>query len=189
MQKKLLFGFATMMLFLIPIVSALQICPGDTIRETCNIITPVMTCSSNYTILNENGTIVRHSAMSSWNLSQYSFILTNISDGRYMIRLCDNTTREISVTAALTYIGTPSKELALSFDMGTTAGVMVMLTFLVIWFILLYISVASRIPWVMFMTGIFTLMLGVIICFKMSLVVGGLVCLFAIGLFIWSFYI
>lgn len=98
MNKTIL--LAALLIFALPLVSAAQ--PGmceDTreINQNCTMVTPVTSCSTyNYTIINLTGEKVVESDLVFLNDSIYYFNLT-VGPGDYVIRLCDNTTRQIRV--------------------------------------------------------------------------------------------
>lgn len=63
----------------------------------CQMITPTLSCSVYfYDIINSNGTIIVNASLINLNTSIY-YLNFNQSLGDYIIRLCDNSTREIYV--------------------------------------------------------------------------------------------
>jgi|TARA_R100000501_G_C2618176_1_gene111659 hypothetical protein len=61
------------------------------------MLTPAITCSSyTYDIINLSGTVVTTGTMDLLQTNIYSFNFTE-SEGDYIIRLCDDTTREVRV--------------------------------------------------------------------------------------------
>jgi uncharacterized membrane protein (DUF441 family) len=85
---------------LIPIVSGLEMCQDTKeINTNCTMLTPVVTnCTTyNYSIMLINGTIVEESDLTLIGLDIYSLNVTQ-GEGDYIVRLCDDSTREIKVT-------------------------------------------------------------------------------------------
>lgn len=88
-----------MVLFLIPLASAQDICqrqlsPG----LSCTMLTPEISCTNNsYVIYNSStGRIVQNESLTALNNSIFQFNFTE-STGGYIVRLCDGSTREITV--------------------------------------------------------------------------------------------
>jgi hypothetical protein len=182
------------MMFIMMMTSVYAIlprCDPPNIREACMFTSPSISCGSyQYDIINATGAVYISGNLTQLNQSIYYFNLTNISiAGDYLIRLCDNTTREMTITMAFTYIGTPAAELSAPFDLGTTQGIMILIVFLLIWVILIAVSLIARVPWLFWVTALFTLCLAIIIALKLSIVVGGFIAIIAIGIFIMGFYV
>lgn len=87
-----------MVMIAFPLVSALDICEDSNLINTnCTMLTPAITCSSyTYDIINLSGTVVTNGTMELLQTNIYSFNFTE-SEGDYIIRLCDDTTREVRV--------------------------------------------------------------------------------------------
>lgn len=87
-----------MVMITLPLVSALDICEDSNLINTnCTMLTPAITCSSyTYDIINLSGTVVTTGTMDLLQTNIYSFNFTE-SEGDYIIRLCDDTTREVRV--------------------------------------------------------------------------------------------
>lgn len=87
-----------MMFVLVQIASAIELCEDRTDPNVaCRMATPSLTCSEyNYSIINVNGIIINNSVLTALNGSIYYF---NFSQGAgdYVVRLCDNSTREVYV--------------------------------------------------------------------------------------------
>lgn len=87
-----------LVLVMLPVVSALNVCeeyPQPNI--TCSLITPSISCSIyDYQILDENGTQLVNSSLTVFQDSIYYLNFTQ-ERGDYIVRLCDDTTREIKV--------------------------------------------------------------------------------------------
>jgi len=89
-----------LMLVLVPLVQGLdQICEDIiTPGENCTMLTPSISCT-NYTYNIYNRT--RNTIYKDYNLSQLNgsiyYFSFNLSEGSYIIELCDNSTREIIV--------------------------------------------------------------------------------------------
>lgn len=91
-----------LMLVFLPISYAIPMCK-DSIRinSNCTMVTPSISCSSySYQIFNvsENGmgALIENDSLTSFNGSIYYFTLIEPS-GKYIINLCDGTTREVIV--------------------------------------------------------------------------------------------
>lgn len=69
---------------------------GEVITANCSMVTPVVNCVGNYTIYNRTGSVVENKLVSVFNGNIY-YIDINLAAGDYLIRLCDNSTREIKV--------------------------------------------------------------------------------------------
>ncbi len=83
-------------LILLPIVLGADICedkipPG----QDCIMLTPILSCATNYTIFNQTS-YVRTGSMTLMNSSIYYFTF-NETKGSYIVTLCDNSTREMIV--------------------------------------------------------------------------------------------
>jgi hypothetical protein len=84
------------MMLLIPIASAIEICEDRMdVGDTCIMMTPVLPCSGNYTIYNTTS-YIRNGSMTLIKDSIYNFIFSE-GIGDYLVKLCDNSTREIRV--------------------------------------------------------------------------------------------
>lgn len=85
-------------LLLIPLVSGIDFCSRTTNPDTvCRLITPVIVCDNfNYEIINSTGTIVQNDSLTLLNDSLY-FADINLSVGDYIVKLCDNTTKELFI--------------------------------------------------------------------------------------------
>lgn len=90
-----------MALVMVSIATALDICPDQIeISSNCTIITPHLNCTEyTYDIINtsSNGLIVSNSNLSLVDGGIYAFNFT-YGKGEYIIRLCDETTRQVWVT-------------------------------------------------------------------------------------------
>ena len=91
-----------MFLLLIPIVIAAtintceeKIAPG----KECRMLTPVLNCWGNYTIINKSSVTGQVVASANMSLLNDSIYYLNFSQpkGDYIVRLCDNSTREMIV--------------------------------------------------------------------------------------------
>jgi len=79
---------------------ALPLC-RDTVRinTDCTMLTPILSGCSNFTydIIRVNGTFVQNqTSLENFTLNIYSFNFTE-GEGQYIVRLCDDTTREVIV--------------------------------------------------------------------------------------------
>lgn len=85
-------------LAMISLVQALDICEDSNLINTnCTMVTPSITCATyTYDIINLSGTIVTNGTMIQLESNVYYFNFTE-SEGDYIIRLCDDTTREVRV--------------------------------------------------------------------------------------------
>ena len=100
MKKCKLITISILMLAMIQIISA-----GDT-NETCEtvvipnrecrLLTPSLTCYTNYTITSQDGTLVEENNMSLLRGTLYYINFTQ-DVGDYIVTLCDNSTRELYV--------------------------------------------------------------------------------------------
>lgn len=171
-----------MMLFLIPIVSALPICPGDDIPLPCTVVTYSISCSNyTYTIFNGSGSAVKTGNMSLWNAAQYSFILANLSSGRYMIRLCTNASREVTVMSELTYISQPPFGMSNIINLNEPSGIAIIFILLALWLIIFIAAFLIRSVAFMLILGIYTIILGMVIAFTVSIIAGSLVTIMGLG--------
>jgi len=86
------------LLFFLPSVNAIDICSNPVQPNVnCLILTPTIHCSNyTYKVLNSNGTIIDNNTLSVFNGDVYKFNF-NQAPGKYLIQLCDGTTREINV--------------------------------------------------------------------------------------------
>lgn len=67
--------------------------------QNCMMLTPALSCGTyTYDVLSTSGQIISNATLTNLNQSVYYFIF-NQSQGDYIIRLCDNSTRQIRVTA------------------------------------------------------------------------------------------
>lgn len=75
-----------------------QLCENTReIYTNCTMLTPDLGCSAyNYDVINMTGGVQETGSLKQFNDSIYYFNLT-VSEGDYIIRLCDNSTREIRV--------------------------------------------------------------------------------------------
>lgn len=81
-------------------VNQTQMCDGTIpINQNCTFLTPTINCPSyNYTILNLTGSEVESGNLTLLNSSVYYFNFTKTNEtGKYIIILCDGTTREVFV--------------------------------------------------------------------------------------------
>lgn len=84
------------LLLFIPAVNAGDMC-GDEITSSCTMLTPVLSCSEyNYSIYNITGSKIEENALIPLDDGVYQFTF-NQSVGDYIVKLCDDTTREITV--------------------------------------------------------------------------------------------
>lgn len=84
-------------MFAIPTAFA-DICEDQIpIGENCTMLTPVLECDIyNYTIIDEEGSVVEQDNLILLNGSIYYFIF-NQNTGGYIVELCDGSTREITI--------------------------------------------------------------------------------------------
>jgi len=98
MWKRLL--IITMFVLLAQAVLGLDMCSDAIqINTNCTMATPKLSCATyNYTIINiTNGAILKRQALSAVTLGVYQFNFTE-GQGKYVVYLCDGTTREVNVT-------------------------------------------------------------------------------------------
>ena len=91
-----------LLILFIPLVTGLdayQLCEDTRdISRYCTMVTPDISCSTpDYDIINLTGGVQENGTLIELNESIYYFNLT-VPEGEYVIRLCDNSTREIRVT-------------------------------------------------------------------------------------------
>lgn len=86
------------LLLMISTANALDICEDTTTpNQECRMVTPVLNCTEyTYSILNLTGSTVTNGTLNALNDSVYYFNF-NQSTGDYVVKLCDDTTREIYV--------------------------------------------------------------------------------------------
>ena len=96
-KKKLLI---ILLLLMTPIAMAFPMCESTKeINTNCTMLTPAMNCSVyNYTVINSTGSLMQneHLTLLYDNLYYLNFTL---GKGDYIVKLCDDTTREIRVKA------------------------------------------------------------------------------------------
>jgi len=87
-----------MMVFLFPIVHALDICTDRVdINTNCTMVTPTLSCTSyTYTIYGLNGSVADSGSLLSLAGNMYQFNFT-LGKGDYLVELCDGSTREVRV--------------------------------------------------------------------------------------------
>lgn len=90
-----------MIMIILTMIAHATLCEDRSDANTeCVVSTPVLTCSSNATLLNvETGDTSEYSMVST-GLGVYNFSI-NLTDGDYVIVLCDNTSSQISVRDTL----------------------------------------------------------------------------------------
>lgn len=97
---KLLIIIVAMMVICIGTAFAYPMCPETVeINENCTMHTPVVACTNySYKIINQsNGAIMDEGVMTSLGEELYIFNFTQ-EEGGYVVKLCDDTTREVIVT-------------------------------------------------------------------------------------------
>ena len=117
-----------LILFLVPLVEG-RLCQNEVpITQNCTMLTPVVTgCSSyNYTIINSTGgAILEEDTLTNLQDDIYYFNFSQPAGG-YIVKLCDNSTREITV-------GVKSKmatwEISLVLGLLATAFFLLLLAF------------------------------------------------------------
>jgi len=68
------------------------------VNANCSMLTPHIVCGTyDYNVLNISGGVAQTGSLVQLNQSIYYFNLT-VGEGDYIVKLCDNTTREIRVT-------------------------------------------------------------------------------------------
>ena len=85
-------------IMMLPLVSAMDICEDSNLINTnCTMITPVITCGTyDYEIINLTGSIITSGDLFQLEGNIYYFNFTE-SQGDYIVRLCDDSTREVRV--------------------------------------------------------------------------------------------
>ena len=118
-------------IYLIMLIILIGLAMGEICEEIqqpnvqCQMLTPSLVCSSyNYDIIDNNGNIVVSDTLSNLNASIYYFNF-NQSLGDYIIRLCDNSTREIYVQTS-----------EVDYNMNQLAIVFIIIAYFVILFYL-----------------------------------------------------
>ena len=85
-----------LVVLMLPIAYGIDQCQDRlTPGKSCLMFTPTMTCDGNYSILNDTE-VVRNGSMTLVEEDIYTFVF-NESAGKYIINLCDNSTREVFV--------------------------------------------------------------------------------------------
>lgn len=86
------------LLLLIPVVWGLPLCEDTPqISSNCVMVTPQISCDVyNYSIMNTSGGVVELGNLSQLNQSVYYFDF-NLTEGEFVIRLCDGGVREVVV--------------------------------------------------------------------------------------------
>lgn len=162
--------------------SGTGICENPPVQP-CLIVSHSLVCSSyTYQLLSSSGTIILNGNLTLWNQSQYSFLLENLSSGTFMIRLCDNSTREVTTVASYSYIGSAPLSLSGAIDLNTSSGIAVMAFLLIIWIVMLILGLSFRSPWLTALTSIYTIGLAVIVAYTMSLLAAAIIGFLGIGL-------
>jgi hypothetical protein len=98
MCKKIL--WLIMLITMIQVVSALDMCTDTReINTNCTMMTPAMNCTTyDYEIINaSSGAVVENNNLTLLYDDIYQFNFT-VGEGDYVIKLCDDTTREVRVT-------------------------------------------------------------------------------------------
>lgn len=68
-------------------------------RQNCTMLTPVLSCTNyTYDLIATSGQIILTKNLTNLNQSLY-FLTFNATQGDYIVRLCDNSTRQIRVTS------------------------------------------------------------------------------------------
>jgi hypothetical protein len=169
---------AVMTILFLPAIHALPVCDVSDIRSNCSIYSPWVNCSG-YRIVNMSGYNLSVGVMTKYDINLYYLNVTNISTGTWLLRLCDNTTREIKMTSPTTYIGTPSTAFIFSgFDIGSPIGISILFFILALWIAVTIAGIIAKgngVGWVMFIAGLYGILFGIFLCLTLSIIFGSIV--------------
>lgn len=117
------------MVTMIQIVTAVEMCE-DIVKpdEECRLVTPVLSCYDNYTILNkDSGAVIENKNMTVLNFtSSVYYINFTQSKGDYLVTLCDNSSRELYVQG-----DDDMASMAITFFMLAITGFLIALPYIV----------------------------------------------------------
>lgn len=134
--------YIIVLILMINIVSGVICEDRKLVSQNCTMLSPHLICGAySYDVYNVSGDICQTGTLISLNQSIYYFNLT-VGAGDYIIKLCDNSTREIRVT---------NEEETMSFSIGIILSILGMIGFLS--YLMYYIGKDNDILKILYFSG------------------------------------